>query len=94
MRFLHNTIKDPHWYGVQESDTTMLTTAASLPGQQNYLGFLKTIQHLGILSVFTIHSTKKTIHTIVSHFIHALLFCLHGINNLRIKEADDHIKIQ
>ena len=29
-----NAIKDPHWYAVQESDTTMMTKAASLPGQQ------------------------------------------------------------
>ena len=28
-----NTIKDPHRYVVQESDTTMMTGAASLPGQ-------------------------------------------------------------
>ena len=30
----HNTIKGPHRYAVQESDTTMMTRAASLPGQQ------------------------------------------------------------
>ena len=30
----HNTIKDPHWYDVQGSDTTMLPRAASLPGQK------------------------------------------------------------
>ena len=28
-----NTIKDPHRYVVQGSDTTMMTRAASLPGQ-------------------------------------------------------------
>ena len=28
----HNAIKDPHWYAVQVSDTTMLPMAASLPG--------------------------------------------------------------
>ena len=32
--FLHNTIKDPHWYAVQGSDTTMMPRAASLPGQK------------------------------------------------------------
>ena len=26
-------VKAPHWYAVQVSDTTMLTIAASLPGQ-------------------------------------------------------------
>ena len=26
-------MKDPHWYVVQESDTTMMTIAAALPGQ-------------------------------------------------------------
>ena len=31
--FIYNTIKDPHWYAVQGSDTTMMTRAASLPGQ-------------------------------------------------------------
>ena len=30
----HNTIKDPHRYAVQGSDTTVITKAASLPGQQ------------------------------------------------------------
>ena len=30
-----NAIKDPQWYAVQGSDTTMLTIAASLPGQQS-----------------------------------------------------------
>ena len=29
----HNTIKDPQWYAVKGSDTTMMTKAASLPGQ-------------------------------------------------------------
>ena len=28
-----NAIKDPHWYVVQGSDTTMMPIAASLPGQ-------------------------------------------------------------
>ena len=28
-----NIIKDPHWYVVQGSDTTMMPIAASLPGQ-------------------------------------------------------------
>ena len=28
-----NIIKDPHWYVVQGSDTTMTPIAASLPGQ-------------------------------------------------------------
>ena len=32
--FIYNTIKDPHWYAVQGSDTTMMTRAASLPGQK------------------------------------------------------------
>ena len=27
-------MKVPHWYAVQVSDTTMMTRAASLPGQQ------------------------------------------------------------
>ena len=31
--FFQNTIKDPHWYAVQVSDTTMMIKAASLPGQ-------------------------------------------------------------
>ena len=31
--FSYNAIKDPQWYTVQGSDTTMLTIAASLPGQ-------------------------------------------------------------
>jgi hypothetical protein len=30
---IYNTIKDPHWYVVQGSDTTMMPRAASLPGQ-------------------------------------------------------------
>ena len=30
-------MKDPHRYNVQGSDTTMMTIAASLPGQQNNL---------------------------------------------------------
>ena len=30
---LQNTIKDPQWYAVQGSDTTMMTKA-SAPGQQ------------------------------------------------------------
>ena len=30
----YNTIKDPHWYNVQGSDTTMMPIAASLPGQK------------------------------------------------------------
>ena len=29
----YNAIKVPHRYAVQESDTTMMTMAASLPGQ-------------------------------------------------------------
>ena len=29
----HNAIKDPQWYAVQGSDTTMMPIAASLPGQ-------------------------------------------------------------
>ena len=33
MPFSFNTIKDPHWYAVQESDTTMMPRAASSPGQ-------------------------------------------------------------
>ena len=33
--FLHNTIKDSHRFGVQGSDTTMMTMAASSFGQQN-----------------------------------------------------------
>ena len=28
-----DAIKVPHWYAVQVSDTTMMTIAASLPGQ-------------------------------------------------------------
>ena len=31
--FLQNAIKVPHRYNVQVSDTTMMTKAASLPGQ-------------------------------------------------------------
>ena len=31
---IYNTIKAPHWYNVQGSDTTMMTKAASLPGQK------------------------------------------------------------
>ena len=31
--YIYNTIKDPQWYAVQGSDTTMLPRAASLPGQ-------------------------------------------------------------
>ena len=31
---IYNTIKDPQWYVVQGSDTTMMPIAASLPGQQ------------------------------------------------------------
>ena len=27
-------MKDPHWYAVQVSDTTMMPMAASLPGQK------------------------------------------------------------
>ena len=27
-------MKEPHWYVVQGSDTTMMPKAASLPGQQ------------------------------------------------------------
>ena len=33
MQVIYNAMKDPHWYVVQVSDTTMLTIAASLPGQ-------------------------------------------------------------
>ena len=33
---VQNAIKVPYRYVVQVSDTTMLTRAASLPGQQNY----------------------------------------------------------
>ena len=32
VRKINNAMKDPHWYAVQGSDTTMLTMAASLPG--------------------------------------------------------------
>ena len=32
-RFFYNSIKVPHRYDVQVSDTTMMTRAASLPGQ-------------------------------------------------------------
>ena len=28
--YVHNVIKDPQWYAVQESDTTMLPNAAAL----------------------------------------------------------------
>ena len=31
--YFYNIIKDPHRYVVQGSDTTMMTRAASLPGQ-------------------------------------------------------------
>ena len=34
IRLTYNTIKVPHRYGVQGSDTTMLPIAASLPGQK------------------------------------------------------------
>ena len=30
-------MKDPHWYAVQVSDTTMMPMAAALPGQKFYL---------------------------------------------------------
>ena len=30
----YNVIKDPHWYAVQGSDTTIMPIAASLPGQK------------------------------------------------------------
>ena len=33
VRLFYNAIKDPQWYVVQESDTTMLPIAASLAGQ-------------------------------------------------------------
>lgn len=32
---IYYTIKDPHWYIVQEGDATMLLLASSLPGHQN-----------------------------------------------------------
>ena len=32
-RVFYNSIKVPHRYDVQKSDTTMMTRAASLPGQ-------------------------------------------------------------
>ena len=32
---IYYTIKDPHWYNVQEGDATMLLLASSLPGHQN-----------------------------------------------------------
>ena len=31
---LPNAMKAPHWYNVQVGDTTMMTIAASLPGQK------------------------------------------------------------
>ena len=34
---LYNTIKDPHRYEVQVSDTTMITIAVSLPGQKRIM---------------------------------------------------------
>ena len=33
LNIIYNTIKDPHRYNVQGSDTTMMTKAASLIGQ-------------------------------------------------------------
>ena len=38
---IYNTIKDPHWYAVQGSDTTMLPIAASLFGQKYINSVLK-----------------------------------------------------
>ena len=32
---IYYTIKDPHWYIVQEGDATMLLLPSSLPGHQN-----------------------------------------------------------
>jgi len=29
---IYNVMKDPHWYAVQGSDTTMMTMAASFAG--------------------------------------------------------------
>ena len=36
----YNTIKDPHRYAVQGSDTTMMTRAASLFGQKRSILFI------------------------------------------------------
>ena len=36
---IYNTIKDPHWYAVQGSDTTMLPIAASLFGQKALIAY-------------------------------------------------------
>ena len=36
-RLIYNAIKDPLWYTVQVSDTTMFTNAASLFGQKKYV---------------------------------------------------------
>ena len=39
MYFTCNTIKDPQWYAVKGSDTTMFTMAASLLGQKTTINF-------------------------------------------------------
>ena len=49
-RITYNVIKAPHRYVVQEGDATMMTTAASLFGQQkcflNKLSVIQPLKHL------------------------------------------------
>ena len=42
LKIIYNTIKGPHWYAVQVSDTTMMTIAAFLPGQKTYCNMRET----------------------------------------------------
>ncbi len=46
--FFYYVGKDPHWYNVQVSDTTMIHIAASLPGQKvkNITAYAIKIYHL------------------------------------------------
>ena len=49
LRFISNTIKAPHRYVVEGSDTTMMTRAASLFGQKYFV--LKTTRKKGCKAI-------------------------------------------
>jgi hypothetical protein len=71
---LQNTVKDPHWYDVQGSDTTMMTRVASLPGQQTCKLQL-TIKKI-FITAYKLSKTKnmKSKKLLIKSFLMLLLF--------------------
>ena len=69
-------MKDPHWYAVQVSDTTMLPMAVALPGQyrngllnEPYRAMLRTIICPVVLLLSCIYLSQKFIWLMICNLL-------------------------